>query len=247
MAMARAVCRRVAQGEALQAVCAEPGMPHRASLYRWVKAKPRFGEMMRLARQAAARSGRAAQLSTYCPVAAAEICERMAEGETLAAICRDPLMPAYSTVHRWRRTFAAFARDFQAAREALAHRLVDEGLEIAGELPAGNPYAAHVRLTQVRWTAQVWAPHAFRVRQVEPAKPPEPPREQHLLIRHFQLEMRETDGALRVVEFQPSGKTGKPVRVSAGEWELPSPGKDMVWVQQGTDRQVWPPPGAAAG
>lgn len=29
------------------------------------------------------------------------ICERIAQGESLAAICRDPSMPAESTVYRW--------------------------------------------------------------------------------------------------------------------------------------------------
>jgi hypothetical protein len=31
----------------------------------------------------------------------AQICERIAHGESLAAICRDPSMPAESTVYRW--------------------------------------------------------------------------------------------------------------------------------------------------
>ena len=39
--------------------------------------------------------------SLYTEVLAAQICRRLAEGETLRAICRDPGMPAISTVMGW--------------------------------------------------------------------------------------------------------------------------------------------------
>ncbi len=46
------------------------------------------------------------------------ICERIAEGETLAQICRDQGMPAMSAVNNWRRENAAFDGNFARAREA---------------------------------------------------------------------------------------------------------------------------------
>ncbi len=41
--------------------------------------------------------------SLYTEVLAAKICRRLAEGETLRAICRDKVMPAISTVMGWPR------------------------------------------------------------------------------------------------------------------------------------------------
>ncbi len=39
--------------------------------------------------------------SRYTPELAAKICRRLAKGETLRAICRDPAMPDKATVLRW--------------------------------------------------------------------------------------------------------------------------------------------------
>ncbi len=39
--------------------------------------------------------------SRYTPELAANFCRRLAEGETLRAICRDPAMPDKATVLRW--------------------------------------------------------------------------------------------------------------------------------------------------
>lgn len=45
------------------------------------------------------------------------ICERLSEGESLASICRDPDMPAWSTVHNWIDSDEAFAGQITRARE----------------------------------------------------------------------------------------------------------------------------------
>lgn len=45
------------------------------------------------------------------------ICERLAEGESLASICRDKAMPAWSTVHSWIDADEAFAGQITRARE----------------------------------------------------------------------------------------------------------------------------------
>ena len=47
------------------------------------------------------------------------ICERIAEGESLASVCRDPSMPAQSTVYRWLKE----SGDTESLRAAL--QLVD--------------------------------------------------------------------------------------------------------------------------
>jgi hypothetical protein len=48
------------------------------------------------------------------------ICERMAQGETLTNICRDPDMPAWMTVHDWKKADESFRQDLMRAREQQA-------------------------------------------------------------------------------------------------------------------------------
>lgn len=59
------------------------------------------------------------------------ICERLAEGESLRAICRDDAMPAMSSVFKWLRENETFSQQYARAREAQADALFDEILHIA--------------------------------------------------------------------------------------------------------------------
>lgn len=61
------------------------------------------------------------------------ICERIAQGESLRAICRDDDVPATSTVCKWLTQQPAFAEQYARAREAQADALFDEILEIADD------------------------------------------------------------------------------------------------------------------
>jgi len=61
------------------------------------------------------------------------ICERIAQGESLRAICRDEDMPVTSTVCKWLTQQRAFAEQYARAREAQADALFDEILEIADD------------------------------------------------------------------------------------------------------------------
>ncbi len=71
--------------------------------------------------------------SRYMPELAAKICARLAEGETLRAICRDTIMPDKATVLRWLGDGekAEFRDQYAHARETQADALFDEALEIA--------------------------------------------------------------------------------------------------------------------
>lgn len=62
-----------------------------------------------------------------------QICGRMAEGETLRQICRDPAMPARSTVYRWLSKNPSFADQYARAREALVESWADEIIDIADD------------------------------------------------------------------------------------------------------------------
>jgi hypothetical protein len=59
------------------------------------------------------------------------ICERLADGESLRAICRDDDMPNKATVFRWLARNADFSDQYARARETQADSLFDDMLEIA--------------------------------------------------------------------------------------------------------------------
>ena len=54
------------------------------------------------------------------------ICERISEGETLTNICRDPDMPAWTTIHDWKRSDDSFRQALARAREQQAEVWAEE-------------------------------------------------------------------------------------------------------------------------
>jgi hypothetical protein len=81
---------------------------------------------------------RMSQQSTYTPELADEICERIANGETLRAICRDPHMPSWVTVYTWRKTYPQFSERFALARELGGDAIAEEALEISDTTQVGE-------------------------------------------------------------------------------------------------------------
>ncbi|HEY3695410.1 hypothetical protein [Phenylobacterium sp.] len=87
--------------------------------------------------------------SRYTEAVGAEICRRLADGESLAVICRDPAMPAPPTVHKWAGLHPEFAEaKARAQRKAWRReRRVQAGklkkrlarLVEAGRAPSGPP------------------------------------------------------------------------------------------------------------
>lgn len=69
--------------------------------------------------------------STYSQEAADAICARIAEGETLRAVCRDEAMPAWRTVYDWMTANGDFAARIAHAREMGGDAISQEILEIA--------------------------------------------------------------------------------------------------------------------
>ena len=69
--------------------------------------------------------------SDYSQETANKICERLADGESLRAICLDEDMPARSTVFLWLAANKAFSDQYAYAREAQADTIADEILDIA--------------------------------------------------------------------------------------------------------------------
>ena len=98
----------------------------------------------------------------------AEICERIAEGESVRAICRDPAMPAMSTVFKWLANDTAFAEQYARAKSEQADRIFEQILEIAddgrndwmernGEDAVGFALnGEHVQRSKLRIEARKW-------------------------------------------------------------------------------------------
>lgn len=81
---------------------------------------------------------RRARPTKFSAAIAATICARLAAGETLRAICRDPSLPGEETVRRWAVERQAFAAELERAREIGYTTLADELLEIADDSAAGD-------------------------------------------------------------------------------------------------------------
>lgn len=69
--------------------------------------------------------------SDYNSEIAAQICGRIADGESLRAICRDESMPASSTVFVWLQKHPVFVEQYTRAREAQADAMADDILDIS--------------------------------------------------------------------------------------------------------------------
>lgn len=74
-----------------------------------------------------------ARPSDYSAVVVDAICERLADGESLRAICLGDDMPDKATVFRWLAAHPEFRDQYASAREVQADSLFDEILDIADD------------------------------------------------------------------------------------------------------------------
>ena len=90
----------------------------------------------------------------YSPEIAAEICERLAKGESLRAICRDMHMPTEAAVRQWVASDKAFASQYAQAREAGYHAMAEELLEIADDASQDTVYTDNGPKADTEWIAR---------------------------------------------------------------------------------------------
>lgn len=67
--------------------------------------------------------------SSYTPEVADEICARLVNGEFLTDICKDPRIPAVSSVQRWTETNPSFRAAYAKARKMQAQYWVERGVQ----------------------------------------------------------------------------------------------------------------------
>ena len=69
--------------------------------------------------------------SKYSDDLSDQICERLACGESMRSVSRDPKMPAMKTLFRWLREKEEFRQQYARAKEESADALVEDMLDIA--------------------------------------------------------------------------------------------------------------------
>lgn len=138
------------------------------------------------------------QPSKYTRKIADEICSRLAEGETLRQICRDPHVPSKTTVMRWLSgdspAFRGFRDQYARARVLQQEHFADEILEISDDgsndwmdretrsgvmIEVPNHEVIHrskLRVDTRKWLMERCAPKKYGPQVLkEPEAPPPPP------------------------------------------------------------------------
>jgi hypothetical protein len=102
---------------------------------------------------------KAGRPSTYSPKLADRICQRLANGESLRAICADPNMPDKATVLRWADRNPEFRGRYARARELLVEFWADELIAISD----GNDDVSRdrLRVDARKWLVARLSPRRF--------------------------------------------------------------------------------------
>jgi len=94
-----------------------------------------------------------------------EICERIAEGQSVRDICKDPEMPDRSTLRNWHIGSKPIHRHWQKcyaiAREEQADLYADSIIEIADLADEDNANAIKVRVDARKWVASKLRPKVY--------------------------------------------------------------------------------------
>lgn len=128
----------------------------------------------RVKKVAQARAAAGRFKDTFNLTLAISVCERIALGETLTGICKEPGMPDRGTFRSWVLRDENLRRAYDAARELKAASLFDEALDIARDLKNGTYDNAKVRALQVAIDTLKWAAGKLNPREYGDKAPPTP-------------------------------------------------------------------------
>jgi hypothetical protein len=92
--------------------------------------------------------------STFDPVIAEAICERIGEGEPLRVICRTEGMPAWRTVYHWMEDNAEFAARIAGARARGFDAIAEECMDIADETGRDTVYTDSGPKADAEWISR---------------------------------------------------------------------------------------------
>lgn len=118
--------------------------------------------------------GKAGRPSEYSQEKAKEICERIAEGESLNKICKSDGMPNKTTAIRWMATYPDFATSIAYARKLQADHYVDEQIDIADGATPENWQVKKFQADTRKWVASKLAPKKYGDRTTLAGDPDNP-------------------------------------------------------------------------
>ena len=99
---------------------------------------------------------------------AGEICDRLAEGESLVSICKDDHLPSMGTVLSWlqQKDRDDFRSVFGEALHCCAHSLAHKALETVDRLDGDDPQSAKARFDGFMNIAAKFAPTSYSERMM---------------------------------------------------------------------------------
>ena len=99
----------------------------------------------------------------YTPKLALKICDAIADGKSLRAVCGEEGMPSRSTVFRWLKEKAEFRDQYARARQLQGDAAYDEILEVEEKLVDGQleAQAARVLIQSKQWRAGKMRPKKY--------------------------------------------------------------------------------------
>jgi hypothetical protein len=101
-------------------------------------------------------------VTTFTEEMALTICERLANGESLKAICTSDDMPARSTVFKWLAENKTFSDMYARAREEQAEFMADEIVSIAdGQTTDSDVQRDRLRIDARKWVAAKLLPRKY--------------------------------------------------------------------------------------
>jgi hypothetical protein len=148
--------------------------------------------------------------SRYSREVAAEVCRRMAEGESLRSICRDPDKPSEGTVRGWAvRDHDGFGERYRAARQLLLEAWADQIVDIADQADL-NPRDRQVRCDTRKWLMSKLAPRRYGDRLLHAGDPDAPIQHVHQDISALldQLSPQQLDDLVRFSQSLVDARQG---------------------------------------
>jgi len=97
--------------------------------------------------------------SDFTQEMADEICERLAEGESLRTICLEDTLPDRTTVRRWLKANEEFRLQYAHARECQAETYAEKIVDDA--MTASDAQIGRLRMDAMKWAASKLAPKKY--------------------------------------------------------------------------------------
>ena len=112
-----------------------------------------------MAKASTAPAAKLGRPSSFSQKVADVICSRIADGESLRAICAEKAMPSRAAVFKWLQDVQSFANQHTSAREDQADTFADDVVRISDT--EFDPNRARVRIDARKWAAGKLRPKKY--------------------------------------------------------------------------------------